>query len=139
MHHTDQARPIDLGRTLELARPRIAQPGKIVGVKCVTHFVQPAPAGASEHLEKLIRFDLVLKIGGEITPVGHDHRAHRKINAGGKTHRRHDHVELAGFRQRFHHAGPGCIAQSAMMISHSIAQQPGQLLSSSRFLCWCQS
>src|SRR5205823_5350954 len=71
----------------------VAQPRKIVRVKRVTDFIETTAAGATKHLEKLVRFDLALEIAGEITSIGHNHRALRKIDPGGKSHRRHDDVE----------------------------------------------
>src|SRR5947208_15573770 len=105
MHHAYQTGPINLGCASELARFCVAQPRQIVCVKRVTDFIQTAPAGATKHLEKLVRFDLAFEIAGEVTSIGHNDRAHRKIYPGGKSHRRDDDIELSCFGERFYHAG----------------------------------
>src|SRR5204862_6601454 len=88
-------------------------------IKRVTDFIETAPAGATKHLEKLVRFNLALEIAGEITSIGHDHRAHRKIDPGGKSHRRDDDIELSRFGERFHYAGARGVTESAVMIRHT--------------------
>jgi hypothetical protein len=105
----------------------------------VTDFIETAPTGATKHLEKLIRFDLALEIAGEITSIGHHHRTHRKINPGGKSHRRHHDVELSRFGQRFHDAGPRGVTESAVMIRHTIPQEFRQALPRGCFLGRSQS
>src|SRR5438270_13500526 len=97
MHHAYQAGPIYLGCASQLARFGVAQPRQIVRVKRVTDFIETTSAGPTKHLEKLVRFDLALEIAREITAIGHDHRAHGKIDPGGKSHRRHHDVELTRF------------------------------------------
>src|SRR5947208_14637880 len=97
MHHAYQAGPINLSCASQLARFCVAQPRQIVRVKCVTDFIKTTAAGATKHLEKLVRFDLPLEIAGEITSIGHDHRTHRKIDPGGNAHRCYDDVELFRF------------------------------------------
>src|SRR2546421_12547435 len=104
MHHAYQTGPIYLSCASQLARFCVAQSGQIVRVKRVTDFIETAAAGATKHLEKLVRFDLALEIAGETTSIGHDHRGHRKTNPGGKSRGRDDDVELSRFGERFHDA-----------------------------------
>src|SRR5262245_7703575 len=52
-HHADQARPVNLGRALQLSRPREAQPWLVRREKDEAGIVEPAAAGAAEHLQKL--------------------------------------------------------------------------------------
>src|SRR4030095_12782837 len=95
MHHAYQTGPIYLGRASQLARFCVAQSRQIVRVKRVTDFIETTASRGTNHLEKLVRFDLALEIIGEIASISHNHRAHRKINPGGKSHRRDDDVELS--------------------------------------------
>src|SRR2546423_15272305 len=139
MHHAYQTGPIYLGYASQLARFCVAQSGQIVRVKRVTDFIETTAAGATKHLEKLVRFDLALEISGEITSIGHDHRAHRKIDPGGKSHRRDDDVELSRFGERFHHACARGITESAVMIRHTIPQEFRQALPRGCFLARSQS
>src|SRR6202030_3435821 len=123
MHHAYQTGPIYLGCASQLARFCVAQPRQIVRVKRVTDLIETTAAGATKNLEKLSLFDLALEITGKITSIGHDHRAHGKIDPGGKSHRRDNDIELSRFSERFHHTRPSCIAQSAVMIRHTIPQE----------------
>src|SRR5947199_9120181 len=118
MHHAYQTGPIYLGCASQLARFCVAQPRQVVRVKRVTDFIETTAAGATEHLEKLVRFDLALEIAGEITSIGHDHRTHRKIDSGGKSHRRDDDVELSRFGERFHHTCAPGVTGAAVVIPH---------------------
>src|SRR5438128_10953071 len=70
MHHAYQTGPIYLGCASQLARFCVAQPRQIVRVKRVADFIETTAAGATKHLEKLVRFDLALEIAGEITSIG---------------------------------------------------------------------
>src|SRR2546430_17121139 len=139
MHHAYQTGPIYLSCASQLARFCVAQPRQIVRVKRVTDFIETTAAGATKHLEKLVRFDLALEIAGEITSIGHDHRAHGKIDAGGNAHRPDDDVELSRFRERFHHDGTRGVTESAMMIRHTIPQEFRQALPRGCFLGRSQS
>src|SRR5262249_62109324 len=100
MHDAYQTGPIYLGCASQLARFCVAQTRQIVRVKRVTDVIETAPTGATKHLEKLVRFDLALEITGEITSIGHDHRAHRKIDSGCKSHACNDPVQLPGLDER---------------------------------------
>src|SRR5947207_15944822 len=134
MHHAYQTGPIYLGCASELARLCVAQSGQIVRVKRVPDFIETTPAGATKHLEKFVRFDLAFEIAGEITSIGHDHRAHRKIYPGGKSHCRDHDVELSRFGERLHHAGARGVTESAAMIRHTVPQEFRQALPSGCFL-----
>src|SRR6266516_4394987 len=123
MHHAYQAGPINLGCASQLARFRVAQPRQIVRVKRVTDFIETTAAGATKHLEKLVRFDLALEIACEIPSIRHDHRAQPKIDSGGKSHRRDDDVQLSRFGERYNRAGARAVTESAVMIRHSIPQE----------------
>src|SRR5207247_5762276 len=120
MHHAYQAGPIYLGCASELARFCVAQPRQIVRVKRVTDFIETTAAGATKHLEKLVRFDLALEIASEITSIGHDHRAQGKIDPAGKSHRRDHDVQLSCFSERFHHAGARGVTESTVMVRPTI-------------------
>src|SRR5438067_12666771 len=123
MHHAYKTGPIYLSYASQLTRFCVAQSGQIIRVKRVTHFIETTAAGTTKHLKKLVRFDLALEISAEITSIGHDHRADRKIHPGGKSDRRDDHVELSRFGERFHHAGARGVTESAVMIRHTIPQE----------------
>src|SRR5438045_6096611 len=73
MHHTKQARPIDLRCAPQLPGTRVAQSWQISGIKSVTEIVQTAPACAAKHLEKFVRFHLALEVAGEIASFSHNH------------------------------------------------------------------
>src|SRR5262249_45450010 len=122
MHDAYQTGPIYLGCASQLARFCVAQTRQIVRVKRVTDVIETAPTGATKHLEKLVRFDLALEITREITSIGDDHRTHRKIDSGGKSHGCDDHVELSRFGERFHHDGACGVTESAVMICDTIPQ-----------------
>src|SRR5438067_13878452 len=113
MHHAYQTGPIYLGCASQLARFCVAQPRQIVRVKRVTDLIETTAARATKHLEKLVRFDLALEIAGEIASIDDDHRAHGKIDPGGKSHRREADVQLSRSGARFHHAGARAVTEPA--------------------------
>src|SRR5262245_40947548 len=103
VHHANQAWPIHWRSAFELSRSRIAQPRKILSIESLTQIIQTAPTGPAKHLKQFIGFDLPFEVAGEITTLGHNDRAHGKVDAGGKSHCRNNRIELTGFGERFDH------------------------------------
>jgi hypothetical protein len=59
---------------------------------------------------------------------------HREIDPGRQAHRCDDHVQLSGFREWLNDAGAGGVAQAAVMIGDTIAEQLGKAFADDRFL-----
>src|SRR5205823_11186814 len=87
-HHADQAGPIDLRGPLQFAWARIAEPRNVRQHQNVAHVVEAAAAGATEHLEKLIRLDVPFEVSRLVAGIGDENGAHRKIDPGREAHRR---------------------------------------------------
>ena len=101
---------------------RVAEPRNVGEHENVADLIETATTSAAEHLEQFIRLDMSLEVSRLITGVGDEDRAHRKINAGRKTHGRDDDIELAGFRQRLDQSSADRITQPAVMIGDAAAQ-----------------
>ena len=121
-HHADQARPIHLRSPFQLARARVAQPRNVGKHEDVADFIEPPTTSPAKHLEQFVRLDMSLEVSRLIPGVGDEDRAHRKINAGRKTHGRDDDIELAGFRQRLDQSSAHSVTQPAVLIGDAGAQ-----------------
>ncbi len=95
---------------------RLAEPGRVVACQEVSGFVEAAAAGATDHLEQLVRGDLVFDaLGGEAV-AGDEDRSEREIDAGAEAEGGDDDPELAGFGEGFDESGALLVAESAVVI-----------------------
>jgi hypothetical protein len=81
--------------------------------------IKPAPASPAEHLQQFIATQLPFLLAIEKLGFGNDHAANGEINAGGQPSGGHDDTQLPSFGQRLDHAGPGQIAEAAVMPSYA--------------------
>src|ERR1019366_7353305 len=96
--------------------------------------IQPAAAGASEHLQQLIGFKQLLSLVTAVGFPGEGDAAEGEVDAGSQAHGGDDDPELASLGERFDDAGPGTVAQSAVMIGDATLEQLGQMLADNQLL-----
>ena len=133
-HQAQQRAPIHRLTARQMSGPAVHEPQFIRGNNHEPRFIQPAPAGAAEHLQDFVRTQRLLHIIPPVRGRRQRHAAQGKIDARRQSHRRHDHPQLPRLGQRLNHPRPHPITQAAVMIHHARRQHLRQMLPRQRFL-----
>ena len=133
-HDAKQGGPIHRAVAREVTRVGIQQAQFVGRDQHVAGFVQAPAAGAAEHLQQLVGFEQLLRLVAAIGLAGEGDAAQGEVDAGGQAHGGDDDPELAGLGERFDDAGPGAVAQSAVMIGDAALEQLGEVLAHDQLL-----
>ena len=122
-HHRQKGRPVERLASFELERFGFAEAGAVAGPEREAAVVEAPAAGAAEHLQQFVGADFPFGVIGGVTPVGHQHRAEREVDARSQAGRGHDHAQLARLGPRFDQFSPLFEGEPAVMESDPLAEQ----------------
>ena len=133
-HDAEQGGPVHRAAAREVARVGVQQAQLVGGDQHEAGFVQAPAAGAAEHLQQLVGLEQLLGLVAAIGFAGEGDAAQGEVDAGGQAHGGDDDPELAGLGERLDDAGPGAVAQAAVMIGDAALEQLGQVFADDQLL-----
>lgn len=133
-HDGEEAGPIDAIGAAEAEGAGLVEAGFGGQGEDVADAVEPAAAGASEHLEEFIGTDLSGLFAAAVGAVGDHNRAHGKIDTGGEAHSGDDDAELSGFGERFDEAGALAVIEAAVVKGDAGAEEGAEGMAGEFFL-----
>ena len=118
--------PRQWGSALEPERLGTAHAWGAPGAQDETGFVESAATGAADHLQQLVRFDLVLQLVETVGRGRDEHGAQGEIDPRAETERSHHGAELSGLGQGLDHARALGVGETAVVVGHALPHELGQ-------------